>query len=185
MKRRLGSYARSQGGYTLLEVIIASAIGAILMAALTSVILTSVGAANIATSRIEASSQIRNFEFFAYDDFARSPLPDPNGCVGTPPTQCTIVLGGVQASNSATPATAAYPVSYSWDATSGFLDRLVGNNPAVHAATNVNAFSYSLDAQTRTVVVSLTVKVCTTGAWPGCVQAYSESQTFRFYPRVG
>lgn len=176
MKSRLGSYARSQGGYTLIEVVIASAIGAILMSALTSVILTSVGAANVATSRVEASSQIRNFEFFAYDDFARSPMPSPNGCVGgPPPTQCTIALAGFQASNSPTPVTAPYPVTYSWDVTTGFLDRVVGTNPAIHAATNVIAFSYSDDAPTRTVVVSLTVKV----------QSYTEYQTFRFYPRVG
>jgi prepilin-type N-terminal cleavage/methylation domain-containing protein len=175
VKRGLASYAHSQAGYTLIEVVIASAIGAILMTALTSVILTSVGAANIATSRVEASSQIRNFEFFAYDDFARSPMPSPNGCVGLPPTQCTIALTGFQASNSTTPVTAAYPVTYTWDVVSGFLDRAVGSNPAIHAATNVIAFSYSDDVATRTVVVSLTVKV----------QSYTEYQTFRFYPRVG
>jgi prepilin-type N-terminal cleavage/methylation domain-containing protein len=175
VKRGLGSYARSQDGYTLIEVVIASAIGAILMTALTSVVLTSVGAANIATSRVEASSQIRNFEFFAYDDFARSPMPNPNGCVGSPPTQCTIGLSGVQASNSPTPVTAPYPVTYSWDVGTGFLERVVGSNPAIHAATNVIAFSYYDDAPTRTVVVSLTVKV----------QSYTEYQTFRFYPRVG
>ena len=72
----LRGYARGQGGYTLVEVIVASAIGAILMAGLTSVILTSVRANNIASSRIEASSQIRSFQFSAYDEFARSDIPD-------------------------------------------------------------------------------------------------------------
>ena len=175
MKATLRRYRHSQGGYTLVEVVIAVALGALLMSALTSVVYTSVGAANIATSRIEASSQIRNFEFFAYDDFARSPLPAPSGCVGVPPTSCTIALTGQQVTNSTTPTPAPYPVTYSWDVSSGFLERTVGSNPAIHAATNVSAFSYYLDSSTRTVVVSLTVKVV----------SYSESQTFRFYPRVG
>ena len=170
------SFIRSQGGYTLIEVVIASAIGAILMGGLFSVIFTSWQAVKTATSRVEASQQIRSFQFFAYDDFARSPLPDANGCVGSPPTNCTIALAGVQASNSSTPATAPYPVSYTWDVLTGFLDRNVGTNPPIHAATNVTAFSYYVDgvAPNQTVVVSLTVTV----------QAYSESQTLRFYPQV-
>ena len=49
MKRSVGRYVRSQGGFTLLEVVIASAIGAILMTALTSVILTSVEQTSSAT----------------------------------------------------------------------------------------------------------------------------------------
>jgi prepilin-type N-terminal cleavage/methylation domain-containing protein len=176
MTGTLRRYAHGQGGYTLVEVVIASAIGAILMAGLTSVILTSVRAGNTASSRIEASSQIRSFQFFASDDFARSPLPSPSGCVGTPPTACTIALGGVQASNSTRPVIAPYLVSYSWDVQSGFLDRKVGNNPAIHAASNVTAFSYFLDgsAPYQTVVVSLKVTV----------RSYSEYQTLRFYPRV-
>ena len=67
-------------------------------------------------------------------------------------------------------------MSYTWDVLSGFLDRTAGTNPPVHAATNVTAFSYYVDgvAPNQTVVVSLTVTV----------QAYSESQTLRFYPQV-
>jgi prepilin-type N-terminal cleavage/methylation domain-containing protein len=169
-------FIRSQDGYTLIEVVIASALGAMLMGALFSVIFTSWQAVKTATSRVEASQQIRSFQFFAYDDFARSPLPAPNGCVGAPPTNCTISLAGVQASNSAPPVTAPYPMSYTWDVQTGFLDRNVGSNPPIHVATNVTAFSYYIDgtAPNQTVVVSLTVTV----------QSYSESQALRFYPQV-
>lgn len=177
MKRSTWRYARSQAGYTLLEVVIASAIGAILMTALTSVILTSVTANNTATSRIEASGQIRNFEFFAYDDFAHGSMPAPTGC-GTVSNQCSmqaLVLSGPQVDNSLTPV--GTQVSYTWDG-SEFLDRQVGADPstAIHAATNVTGFSWYVDGEApyQTVVVILTVKV----------QSYSESQTLRFYPRV-
>lgn len=175
MRGRISRYSRSQAGYTLVEVVITAAIGAVLLSGLTSVLLTSWRAATTATSRVEASGQIRNFQFFAYDDFARSPMPSANGCVGTSPNRtCTIALGGVQASNSNNPVVAPFPVSYSWDEQSGFLDRLVGTNPPIHAATNVTDFSYYIDVPARTVVISLTVTV----------QAYAESQTLRFFPRV-
>ncbi len=176
MSRELKRYTSSQSGYTLIEVVIASAIGAVLMGGLFSVIYTSWQSVKTATSRVEASQQIRSFQLFAYDDFARSSLPDPNGCVGTPPTSCTIELGGVQASNLTTPVTAPYPVSYTWDVQTGFLDRVAGTNPPLHAASNVTAFSYYLDgaAPNQTVVVSLTVTF----------QSYSESQTLRFFPEV-
>jgi prepilin-type N-terminal cleavage/methylation domain-containing protein len=179
MKRSLGHYARSQEGYTLLEVVIASAIGAIVMTALTSVILTSVNAGNTATSRIEASGQIRNFEFFAYDDFAHSGVPKPTGC-GTVDNQCSrqaLVLSGAQVDNSLAPV--GTQVSYTWDGSS-LLDRQAGADPstATHilAATNVTGFFWYVDGQNpnQTVVVNLTVKV----------QSYIESQTLRFHPRV-
>ncbi len=168
---------RGQGGYTLVEVVIASAIGAILMAGLTSVIMTSVHASITASSRIETSSQIRSFQFFAYDDFARSAVPDPSGC-GTVDDPCTtepIELSGQQVPNSTKPVPAPYRVSYTWDGTS-FLDRRSNANPAAHAAVNVTLFSWYVDgtAPNQTVVVSMTVTV----------RSYSESQTLRFYPRV-
>ena len=175
MKGAFGTYARSQNGYTLVEVVIASAIGAILMSALTSVVLTSMRAANIATSRIEASGQIRNFESYAYDDFAGSVIPDPSTCAA-PPAACSIVLSGTRVSNSITPTAAPYTVTYSWNGTSGSpLDRAFGGTSR-HVATSVAAFSWYVDgsAPYRTVIVSLTVKV----------QDYSESQTLRFFPRV-
>lgn len=175
MKRSIASYARSQDGYTLVEVVVACAIGAILMTALTSVILTASRSATIATSRIEASGQIRNFEFFSYDDFAQGGAPAPCGTMAVPCTTQPIVLTGTHASNSVAPVTAAYQVTYTWDGTA-FLDRQVGANPAVHMATNVTDFSWYVDgsAPHPTVVISLTVTV----------QSYSESQSWRFYPRV-
>jgi prepilin-type N-terminal cleavage/methylation domain-containing protein len=175
MKRPIG-YARSQNGYTLIEVIIASALGVVVMTALTSVVLTTWRAGTIATSRVEASSQIRSFEFYAYDDFARSGAPVPSGC-GAPGNPCTtqpLVLGGFQASNSATPVPAAYQVTYKWDSAQQFLDRQVGSNAPLHAATSVSAFSWYVDPASQSVVVTLTVTV----------QAYTQYQTFRFLPRL-
>ncbi len=170
------AYLSGQDGYTLVEVIISVAIGAILMTALTSVVLTSVRAANIASSRVEASGQIRNFEYFAYDDFAGSSIPATGTC-GTPATPCTtqpIVLTGTAVSNSVPPVPAPRQVTYTWDG-SDLLDRQVAGAP-VHAATGVTAFSWYVDSSAvlPTVVVNLTVTV----------QSYSESQTLLFYPRV-
>ena len=163
----------AQGGYTLVELIIAVALGALLMSALTSVVLTSWRAANIASSRVEASSQIRNFELFAYDDFARSSTPIATGCAQSSPcTTQPLVLSGYQVSNM-TPVPDSVQVSYTWDGSS-FLERAVaGTGVTEHAATNVSAFSWYVDTN-ATVVVSLTVTV----------QAYSKSQTFRFDPRM-
>jgi prepilin-type N-terminal cleavage/methylation domain-containing protein len=161
-----------QGGFTLVELIIALAISGLLMVALTSVVLTSVRAASTASDRVEASSQIRIFQSFASDDFARSGAPDGGGC---PCTTQPLVLTGTQVSNSAQPVGATVQVTYTWDG-SNFVDRQVGSGPTIHAATDVSAFSWYVDTSGGhpTVVVSLTVTV----------GAYSESQTFRFYPRV-
>lgn len=175
MRSQLGRYVTSQRGYTLVEVIIAVSIGALLMSALTSVVLTAWRAASIASSRVEASSQIRNFESFAYDDFAASTTPGTGPC-GTPASPCTtapLVLNGTQATNSSPPAIRPYQVTYTWDGAS-FVDRQVGGaGSARHAAMDVTAFSWYVDTNS-TVVVSLTVQVRT----------YSQSQTFRFYPRM-
>jgi hypothetical protein len=139
--------------------------------------LTTWRAGTTATSRIEASGQIRNFQFKAYDDFALSNLPIPSGCPGTSVSPCTtpIVLLGVQASNAANPAISAYQVTYTWDG-SNLLLRQVNGNPAVEAATGVTAFSWYLDGSGshQTVVVTISVTV----------QSYTETQTFRFFPRV-
>lgn len=177
MKATLARYARSQSGYTLVELIIASALGLFVMTALTSVVLTTWRAGTTAISRIEASSQIRNFQFEADDDFALSNLPIPNGCPGTAASPCTtpITLQGVQASNATNPTTSPYQVTYTWDG-SNLLMRQVNGNPPVEAANGVTAFSWYLDGsgshQTVVVIISVTV------------QTYSETQTLRFYPRV-
>ncbi len=174
MKAGVGRYAKSQGGYTLVELMVASAISVFVLTGLTSVVLTSFRAGGIATSRIEASSQIRSFQFDAYDDFALSGLPAISGCApgGLPP--CTITLSGLQASNATAPVAVPYQVSYTWNGVN--VDRQVGSNPANHIATNVTAFSASFDgtAPYQTVVVTMTVTV----------QAFSQTQTLRFYPRV-
>jgi prepilin-type N-terminal cleavage/methylation domain-containing protein len=172
-------YLRSQGGYTLVEVIVASAVGAILMTGLTSVILTSIRSSDIATSRIEASSQIRSFQFFAGDDFRSSGVPSASGC-GTRSTPCTtqsIVLTGPQVTNSTNPVPldSVVGVTYTWDGSS-FVNRQLGTGSPIRVATGVTAFSWYVDSSGAfpTVVVSLTV----------AVSAYSESQTLLFYPRL-
>jgi prepilin-type N-terminal cleavage/methylation domain-containing protein len=167
---------RSQEGFTLVELLVASAIGVIVMTGLTSVVLTSWRAGSIATGRILASSQIRNFEFAAQDDFALSALPTPSGCaatIGSPCTTQVIALQGSRASNAAPPSINPYSVSYTWDGT-GLVFRQVGANSPVEAATNVSAFSWYIDGSSQTVVVTMSVTV----------QSYTQTQTFRFHTEV-
>jgi prepilin-type N-terminal cleavage/methylation domain-containing protein len=174
VKTDLRRYSKSQGGYTLVELIVASAVGLLVMTGLTSMVLTSSRAGAVATSRIEASAQVRNFEFDAYGDFALSGVPVISSCALGDPPPCTVALSGLQASNSTTPVPVNYTVTYSWDGSN--VDRQIGSNPRVHAATGVTAFSAVLAGTPpyQTVVVTLTVTV----------QAYAETQTLRFYPRV-
>jgi prepilin-type N-terminal cleavage/methylation domain-containing protein len=175
-------YARSQGGYTLVELIVASAIGLMVMTGLTSVVLTSWRASTTATSRIEASGQIRNFQFEAYDDFALSNLPNPIGCFATfaSPCKTPIVLQGSQASNDTAPAISPYTVTYTWNSGGQLLERQtqLDTNPPVtfRAATGVTAFWWYLDGSGshQTVVVTISVTV----------QSYTQTQALRFYPRV-
>ena len=175
MKKGAAAKSGGQGGFTLIELIISLAIGLFVATALTSVVLTSVTASNVAFGRIEASGQIRAFEMRAYDDFASSTLPALNGCGDMPSDACTttpIVLNTQQASNSASPTISLVQVTYVWDG-SAFLDRQAGGGSA-HMGTSVSAFSWYEDSNTNQVVVEMTVTVL----------SYSESQTFRFYPRV-
>jgi prepilin-type N-terminal cleavage/methylation domain-containing protein len=181
VKATLSRYATSQGGYTLVELVIASAIGLMVMTGLTSVVMTTWRASMTATSRIEASGQIRNFQFKAYDDFALSNLPTPTGCFATAASPCTtpIVLQGSQASNDTAPAITPYQVTYSWDGAS-LLEReaQVGTDPPIRfdAATGVTDFSWYLDGSGshQTVVVTISITI----------QSYTETQTLRFFPRV-
>jgi prepilin-type N-terminal cleavage/methylation domain-containing protein len=176
MKASLRRYARSQSGFTLIELLVASTIGLIVMTGLTSLVLTTWRAGAIASSRVEASGQIRNFQFEAYDDFALSGVPTLSNCTTGSPPPCTIALSGLLASNTNVPVPANYQVSYAWDGVN--LDRHVGGN-SKHAATNVSAFSAYLAGTYphQTVVVSMTVTIPT-------VPPYSETQTLQFYPRV-
>lgn len=172
--------ANSQGGYTLVELIITLALSGILMVALTSVVLTTWRATSTASDRLQASSQIRNFQYFAYDDFARSGLPSyPVACgtVASNPCSQPIQLTGTLVSNAVAPVqTPGYSVVYSWDETGQLVYRQAGSSPPIETATNVSAFAWYIDSSSgfATVVLTLTVTV----------EAYSESQTFRFYPRL-
>jgi hypothetical protein len=146
------------------------------MTGLTSVIFTTWRAGQIATGRVEASSQIRNFQFEGYDDFALANLPNPSGCGGSAGNPCTtqpIVLDGFQASNSTNPTISPYHVTYTWDG-SNLLYRQIGNNLPREAATSVSSFAWYVDAANQTVVVRISVTVL----------SYTETQTLRFYPRV-
>ena len=169
---------RGQGGYTLVELLVASAIAVVVLWGLTSVVFSSWRASNEATSRVAASSQVRSFEFFAYDDFALSIVPVPSGCAATAASPCTtqpIVLQGFQASNVPSPSLSAYQVTYTWDG-SNFLDRQVGAYSPNHAATGVSAFAWYIagSAPHQTVVVTISITV----------QSYTQTQTLSFYPRV-
>ena len=189
MKVDLRRYRSDQSGFTLVEVVIASALGLMVITGLTSVILTSIKATSIATSRIEASGQIRNFELHAYDDFALSAIPDTAGC-GAPPWSCPIKLAGTQVTNSVTPTVdPTYKVSYSWDGTA-VLDRQVGGNPPAHVAKNITDFSWWVEGSAlhQTVVVKLGVTVplprSSGPAFAFAGDPYTEYQILRFYPRV-
>ena len=179
MSPRSSSRHRQQAGFTLIEVAITAAIGAVVMGALTSVILTSVRASNIASSRVEASAQIRNFEAFAYDDFAGGQVQGGSGCTqASPCTTQPLVITGSAATNSAAPVISPYQITYVWDG-SAFLDRQVASTGTpTHTATDVSSFSWYVDTSSAAfpiVIVAMTVTV----------QSYSQSQTFLFYPRLG
>jgi type II secretory pathway pseudopilin PulG len=171
VKADVQRYVRSQGGYTLVELVIASAIGLFVMTGLTSVVLTTWRAGTVATSRIEASGQVRSFQSSAYEDFALSGVPTLTGCATAAAPPCTISLSGFQVGTPLVPA--RYAVTYTWDGAN--VDRLVGGI-SKHAATNVTAFSASIAGAGlhQTVLVTMTVTV----------QAYQETQTFLFYPRL-
>src|SRR5437660_11099009 len=108
MRALLLSQMRSQSGFTLVELLVASAIGLIVMTGLTSVVLTTWRAGTIATGRIEASGQIRSFQFDAYDDFALTGVPSLSGCGPGAPPPCMTVLSGLQGHNSGTLVPAPY-----------------------------------------------------------------------------
>jgi prepilin-type N-terminal cleavage/methylation domain-containing protein len=174
VKATLQQSFRSQAGYTLVELMIASMIGVIVIAGLTSVVWTSMSAASVAQSRVEASSQVRSFQSQAYEDFALSGVPSLSSCAPASPPPCTIVLSGLQASNLVAPTPGAVQITYSWNGTT--VDRTVGSNPPREVASSVTAFSASMagTAPNQTVVVTMTVTV----------QNYTETQTMQFYPRV-
>ena len=181
MKASLVKAIRDQRGFTLIEVLVASAIGVVVMGALTSVVLTSYRGWMVAAGRVEASAQVRSFEFDAYDDFAQSTVPATNGCGTSAANPCStqpIVLVGTRAANAQNPAlTYGFTVQYAWNQSTGDLDRVVNGGAPVHAATEVTNFSWYLQTagQRQTVIVNMTV----------VERNYVETQTLQFYPRIG
>jgi prepilin-type N-terminal cleavage/methylation domain-containing protein len=172
---------RRQAGFTLVELIIATALGLLVMGALTSVVLTTSVAGNTAMGRIEASAQVRSFQFIAYDDFALARAPSPTGC-GTASTPCTtetMVLLGSRVPNETSGVASPYTVRYSWDSNLKKVTREAGGSNRV-AASSVSAYSWYVDSSgaNPTVVVSMTVTIDSYNS------KYSESQTLRFYPRI-
>ena len=172
---------RSQGGFTLIEVIIASAIGLMVMGALTSVVLTMALSANIATGRVEASAQIRDFQLTAYDDFSLSRPPAPTGC-GTQSSPCTtqdMILAGSRMPNPIGSVATPYTARYTWDSSQQTVTRFVGASSRV-VASGVTAYSWYVDRSGAhpAVVVSMSVTIAFYNT------SYSESQTLLFYPRV-
>ncbi len=172
---------RAQAGYTLIELIVASSIGLIVMSALTSVVLTTVLGANTATSRIEASAQIRNFQLTAYDDFALSRPPTTSGC-GTKANPCTsqsMVLSGDRMPNLVGAKAAPFTATYSYDPSRRQVTRQVSAGSRI-AASDVTAYTWYVSATggNPVVVVSMTV---TAGFYD---TQFSQSQTLLFYPRV-
>lgn len=171
---------RRQAGYTLIELIIASAIGLIVMGAMTSVVLTMTLGANTATSRVEASAQIRNFQLTAYDDFALSRPPATAGC-GTQGNPCTtqdMVLQGDRVDNQ-TGVAGPFTARYTWDPSTKLLTRFVGAASRV-VASSVNDYSWYVDATGAHPVVIVGISV-TVGFYN---TRYTESQSLLFYPRV-
>ncbi len=177
----LAARHRRQAGYTLIELIIASAIGLMVMSALTSVVLTTILADNTAAARVEASAQVRSFQFIAYDDFVHGRTPVISGC-GTSGIPCTtedLVLQGDRMPNVVGGVAAPYTVRYGWDASGQKVTRYAGTSSRV-AASNVTAYSWYIEGSgaNASLVVSMTVTIASFNA------TYSESQTLRFYPRI-
>lgn len=172
---------RRQAGFTLIELIVASAIALMVMGALTSIVLTMALAANTATSRVQAGAQIRNFQLTAYDDFALSRPPVAAGC-GTQASPCTtqdMLLQGDRMPIAPGSPPPPYAVRYAWDPNQHLITRFVGASSRV-AASNVTSYSWYLDRTGAhpVVVVSMTVTVSFYNT------SYSESQTLLFYTRV-
>lgn len=178
--QRMAARRRSQGGFTLIELIVATAIGLIVMSAMTSVVLTSVLGDNAATGRVEASAQIRTFQLMAYDDFALSRPPAAAGC-GTKAAPCTtqaMTLAGLRMPNQVSAAAVPFSATYTWNSSTQTITRSVGAGSQV-AASSVTSYSWYVDSSAKpVVVVTLTVTVATYNA------TYAESQTLLFYPRV-
>ena len=177
----LAARRKRQAGLTLIELIIATTLGLLVLGALTSVVVTMMMADNTASGRIQASSQVRNYQFAADDDFVLARPPVAPGC-GTATAQCTtqdLVLTGARPPTSADAPPVMYTVRYAWDPSLQVVTRYAGTASRV-VASNVTAYSWYVDRTGLypTVVVSITVTI------PSYNATYSSSQTLRFYPRI-
>jgi type II secretory pathway pseudopilin PulG len=178
------SPAMSQGGYTLVELIIATAIGTLVLGAMASIVLTTATGANVAMSHMDASSQIRTFQINAYDDVAFSSLPAPSGCgtQGNPCTTQALLLQGLRMPNQPLPGQAPTQtsVTYSWDPTQHLVTRQIGDGVARTVASNVTSYSWYIDSNGAhpSLVIALTVTEVNYNA------TFTEVQTFRFNPQV-
>jgi prepilin-type N-terminal cleavage/methylation domain-containing protein len=178
----LAARRRRQSGFTLIELLIATTLGLFVLGALTSLVVTMMVADNTATGRVEASSQVRDFQLAAYEDFVLARAPTSPGC-GTAANQCTtqtLLLIGDQAPTSGQPVPDT--IRYEWYPSTQTVTRQADNTNGTSTrvvASNVTAYSWYVDRTAApTVVVSLTVTI------PSYNATYSESQTFRFYPRI-
>jgi len=173
---------RSQAGYTLVELLVATAIGAIVIAAVASIVLTTAISTNVATSRVDATTQVRTFQLNAYDDVVLSEVPVASGC-GTAANPCTtqpMILTGSRIPNRIAGDPAPYTVTYAWDPSQDIVIRQVSGGPSRTVASDVTSYAWYVDttAAHPTIVVALTITIKTYNA------SYSESQSFLFYPRV-
>jgi type II secretory pathway pseudopilin PulG len=181
MNPRLGARRRRQAGFTLIELVIATALGVLVLGAMASVVVTTTMADNTARARIEASTQVRSFQAFADDDFVLARAPAPSGC-GTSGNPCTtqdLLLQGSRVPNVIGGLAAPYTVRYAWDAGQQKVTRYTGASSVI-VASNVTAYSWYVDRSSAkpTVVVRMTVTVVTYNA------TYSQSQTFLYSPRI-
>ncbi len=174
----------TQAGFTLIELIIATAIGLVVMTGLTSIMFTAYRADRQATSRVEAAGQIRTFEQSAFRDFALSsppPAPPTCGTEAAPCTQDPIQLSGCSINSNdggATHVWQSHNVTYTWNNTTQVVTRDVGSGVTFPAASHVSAFSWYVDPN-RSVVVTIAVTVNWAQNSP-----YTQSQVLRFYPHV-
>ena len=183
----LAASRRRQSGFTLIELLIATTLGLVVLGALVSLVLTMSVADNTAAGRVEASSQVRNFQLAAYEDFVLARPPTSPGC-GTAANQCTtqtLLLMGDQAPTTGQPVPDT--IRYQWYPSTQTVTREADDPtpscpvpPCTRTvSSNVTAYSWYVDRTgAPTVVISLTVTI------PSYNATYSESQTFRFYPRI-
>ena len=177
----------TQAGFTLIELIIATAIGLVVMTGLMSVMFTAYRADRQATSRVEAAGQIRSFQQSAFRDFALSSLPPAPPTCGTQASPCTqdpIQLSGCSITSNdggVTHVWQSHSVTYSWNNATQMVTRDVGSGVTFPAASNVSAFSWYLDGASpnQSVVVTIAVTVNWAQNSP-----YTQSQVLRFFPHV-